>query len=247
METVTATIFQLEDQFSNLIIDTEDEIAEKESSDGRFLKKFRTRILSLSVSKKFTHVKFFRESEDEIMAAQSTKRIITILCRYIDYRNHEILREIVLKFCGPPLQTSMQDYCKMLEVFETSTTVDVYISAVPEEVTEDQKKAFSEMVVKIDKPASQCTLHDVRKLNEAIIASSGLSSHAVYISAVSSKCVVVRFMFSSSVVGWVLAAMTPEFITNHHLTEVTVDGRQLTVTPTQRDDQVCTQLKRSMQ
>ena len=129
----------------------------------------------------------------------------------------------------------------MLEVFETSTTVDVYISAVPEEMTEDQKKAFSEMVVKIDKPASQCTLHDVRKLNEAIIASSGLSSHAVYIGAVSSKCVVVRFMFPSSVVGWVLAAMTPEFITNHQLTEITVDGRQLTVVETQRDDLVCPQ------
>ena len=127
----------------------------------------------------------------------------------------------------------------MLEVFETSTTVDVYISAVAEEVTEDQKKAFSEMVVKIDKPASQCTLHDVRKLNEAIIASSGLSSHAVYIGAVSSKCVLVRFMFPSSVVGWVLAAMTPEFITNYQLTEVTVDGRQLTVTSTQRENLVC--------
>ena len=127
----------------------------------------------------------------------------------------------------------------MLEVFETSTTVEVYISAVPEEVTEDQKKAFSEMVVKIDKPASQCTLRDVRKLNEAIISSSGLSSHAVYIGAVSSKCVVVRFMFPSNVVGWVLAAMTPEFITNHHLTEVTVDGRQLTVFQTPTNDLVC--------
>ena len=127
----------------------------------------------------------------------------------------------------------------MLEVFETSTTVDVYISAVPEEVTEDQKKAFSEMVVKIDKPASQCTLHDVRKLNKAIIASSGLSSHAVYIGAVSKKCVVVRFMFPTCAVGWVLAAMTPEFLTTHRLTEVTVDGSQLTLVPAQGDDLVC--------
>ena len=224
LEKVKATIQELEDRFSGLIRDTDDEIAEKESSDGRFLKKFCTRILSLSVSRKATHVQFFRESEDEIRAAPKTSKYFTILCRHIDYRNYEILRDIVLKFCGPPLQSNMKEYCKMLEVFETSTTVDVYVNAVPDEVTEDKKKAFSEMVVKIDKPASQCTLHDVRKLNEA---NSGLCPHSVYISGVANKCVEVVVRFPSSAAGWVLAALTPHFMTTHHLTEVTLDGSRL--------------------
>ncbi|CAI8047428.1 hypothetical protein GBAR_LOCUS26209 [Geodia barretti] len=228
-EKVKATIQELEAKFLDLNTDAEEEICEKEAQDQKFLRKFRKYLQLLPAAKKAPHVKFFRECEKEILSAKDSLEILAIICRYIDYRNYEILRDIVLKFCGPPLQTSMQDYCKMLEVFETSTTVDVYISTVPDEVTEDQKKAFSEMVVKIDKPASQCTLHDVRKLNEAIIANSGLCPHSVYISGVANKCVEVVVRFPPSVVGWVLAALTPHFMTTHHLSEVTVDGSQLTL------------------
>ena len=228
-EKVKATIQELEAKFLDLNTDAEEEICEKEARDKKFLRKFRKYLQLLPAAKKAPHVKFFRECEQEILGAKDAQAILAILCRYIDYRNYEILRDIVLKFCGPPLQTSMQEYCKMLEVFETSTSVDVYISTVPDEVTEDEKKAFSEMKVKIDKPASQCTLHDVRKLNEAIIANSGLCPHSVYISGVANKCVEVVVRFPPSVVGWVLAALTPHFMTTHHLSEVTVDGSQLTL------------------
>ena len=238
-EKVKATIQELEAKFLDLNTDAEEEICEKEARDKNFLRKFRKYLQLLPAAKKAPHVKFFRECEQEILGAKDARAILAILCRYIDYRNYGILRDIVLKFCGPPLQTSMQDYCKMLEVFETSTSVDVYISTVPDEVTEDQKKAFSEMVVKIDKPASQCTLHDVRKLNEAIIANSSLCPHSVYISGVANKCVEVVVRFPPSVVGWVLAALTPHFMTTHHLSEVTVDGSQLSLLQDLRYDLVC--------
>ena len=238
-EKVKATIQELEAKFLDLNTDAEEEICEKEARDKKFLRKFRKYLQLLPAAKKAPHVKFFRECEQEILGAKDAQAILAILCRYIDYRNYEILRDIVLKFCGPPLQTSMQDYCKMLEVFETSTTVDVYISTVPDEVTEDQKKAFSEMKVKIDKPASQCTLHDVRKLNEAIIANSGLCPHSVYISGVANKCVEVVVRFPPSVVGWVLAALTPHFMTSHRLSEVTVDGKQLFLLQDLRYNLVC--------
>ena len=35
--------------------------------------------------------------------------------------------------------------------------------------------------------------------------------------------------FPSSAVGWVLSAMTPAFMHTHLLSEVAVDGRQLTI------------------
>ncbi|CAI8048738.1 hypothetical protein GBAR_LOCUS26862 [Geodia barretti] len=85
------------------------------------------------------------------------------------------------------------------------------------------------MVLRIEKPASECTLYDLRKLNESIITNSGLSSHSVYISGVANKCVEVVVRFTPSVVGWVLAALTPHFMTTHHLSEVTVDGSQLSL------------------
>ena len=238
LEKVKATILQLEDQFSDLLSDTEDEISEKECADKRFLKKFRIRILSLSVAKKSLHVKFFRENEDDIISAKNTRKIIAILCRYIDYRNYEILHHVVSKFCCVPLQENMKKYRLSVERFEMHTTVDIYISAVPDEISEEIENGFSEMVVKINKPSSECTLHEVRKLNEAITTKSGLESHSVYISGVAKNGVAMRF--PSSAVGWVLEAMTPDFIHTQHLTEVTMEGKQLTIIQAERQELVCT-------
>ena len=239
LEKVKATILSLEDQFSELISDTENEICEKERSNCKFLQKFRNRILSLPVAKKHLHVRFFRENEDDILSAKDTQKIVAILCRYIDYRNYEILPHIVTRFCTPPLQESMQNYRVSLEAFEMHTAVDVYISAVPDEMNEELERGFSQMVLKIDKPASQCTLHEVRKLNEAIITTSGLESHSVYIGSVAKNCVMVSVSFPSSAVGWVLSAMTPNFMTTHCLSEVTLDGQQLTLELGETDELVC--------
>ena len=223
--------------FLDLNTEAEEEICEKEVQDKKFLRRFRKYLQLLPAAKKAPHVRFFRECEQEILGAKDAQAILAILCRYIDYRNHEILREIVLKFCGPPLQTSMQDYCKMLEVFERATTVSIYTTAIS--AGKSLKVAFSQMVLKINKSEFECTLFEIRKLKEEIAEAASLRSHSVYIESEGVHCVEVVVRFPVSAVGWVLAAMTPEFITNQHLTEVTVDGEELTVAPIQRDDLVC--------
>ena len=155
--------------------------------------------------------------------------VLFILCRFVDYRNYEILYKIVVTFCSNQLKDNIQKFRKMLEEFEVSTTVEVYLNAIPDEVDEELITGFSEMVLKINKPVSQCTLHELRKLNKAIIKKSTLCSHSVYIGAVSSGSVVVRLRFPSSAVGWVLAAITPPFMTSHSITDVALDGRELSL------------------
>ena len=226
LEKVKATIPELEGTFADLHAEAGIQIRKLEAEDAMFLEKFRSRLLLLPVRKATLHVKFFQEYEDDILAAKDTKKILGILCRYVDYRNYEVFFHVV-KFCGTSLQEKMKGYCEELEQFEKLTTVDVYICAIPEEANEEVKVGFSQMVMKIAKPASQCSLLEIRRLNKAIIKESTLCSHSVYIGAVSRNCVVVRLTFPSSAVGWVLAAMTPEFLTKHYLTEVTVDGSQL--------------------
>ena len=224
---VKATILQLEEMFSDLISDVEDEISEKENHDRRFLKKFRTRLLLLPVSKKSAHAKFFHDSEDEIVEAKNTRKILVILCRYLNYRNYEILVHIIERFCDAPLQKSMQEYCKCLEEFEMATTVDIYICAVPSD--KELEVAFSKMVMKIDKPSSKCTLYEIRMLNEALARESSVCSHSVYVSSVTTNCVVVVVRFPSSAAGWVMGAMTPDFMHTHYLIEVAMDGKHITV------------------
>ena len=236
---VKATILQLEETFANLQADAEVEIGEQEAGDGRFLARFRSRLLLLPVSKKAIHVKFFEKNEDAILEAKNTRKVLAILCRYMNYRNYEILLHIITRFCTVPLQDSMQKYRVSLEAFEMHTTVDVYISAAPDEMNKKLERGLSQMVLKIEKPASQCTLHEVRKLNETITAEAGLESHSVYISGVAENCVLVKVSFPHSAVGWVLSAMTPNFMTTHCLSEVTLDGRQLTLELGETDELVC--------
>ena len=226
------------DSFSDLMLEAQSELCLRESVDPSFLTKFCDRLLGLPVAQKATHTKFFRESEDEFLDAKSMRKVFAILKRYCNYRNYEILQHIVKKFCEAALQQKMQEYCQSLERFEKATPVDIYLAAIPDEANEDLENAFSKLVVRIDKPASECTLYDIRKLNEAIIQGSSLCSHSIYISSVANKCVEVVVRFPSSAVGWVLSAMTPAFMHTHLLSEVAVNGRQLTIFEADSDELV---------
>ena len=225
---VKATIRRLEKTFAGLISRTRSALCRKETQNKEFLDEFRDYLLVLPVAKKAAHVKFFRESENDILRARNIRKIFAILSRYWGYRNYEILLKIIESFCDDQLK-SMQEYCLSLEGFEKATPVDVYLIAVPEETSVEVEDAFSKMVLKINKPASECTLYELRKLNEAIIQGSSLCFHSVYIGSVADKCVEVVVRFPSSAVGWVLSAMTPAFMHTHLLSEVAVNEKQLTI------------------
>ena len=233
---VKATILQLKKKFSVLTANAKIEITKKESQDPSFLEIFRTSLQLLPVSEKSSHAKFFKDSEDEIEEAKNARKILVILCRYLNYRNYEILVHVIEMFCDAPLQKSMQEYCKMLEEFEMATTVDVYICSVPPD--KELEIAFSKMVMKIDKPSTKCTLYELRKLNEALAKESSVCSHSVYVSSVTTNCVVVVVRFPSSAAGWVMATMTPDFMHTHHLIEVALDGKHFTIVEADRKELV---------
>ena len=234
VDDVKATEAILEKKFSSIATSTR--VALK-SHDPNFLEEFRDYLLNMTVAKKATHVKFFRESEDDILKAENIRKLFAILARHWNYHNYEILEKIVISFCDDSLQTRMQEYCTMLEEFERSTPVDIYLEAIS--ASQSLKVKFSKMVVQIDKPSSECTLYDIRKLKEEIAEAASLGPYSIYFDGVDVHCVVVVLSFPPSAVGWVLAAMTPDFMTTHHLTEVTVDGKHLTTIQTERQLLVC--------
>ena len=101
---VRDNIEQFDDTFSDLMLEAQSELCLRESVDPSFLKRFRLRLLGLSVAKKATHTKFFRESEDDFLKAINIEKMFAILNRYVSYRNYEILQHIVNKFCEAALQ-----------------------------------------------------------------------------------------------------------------------------------------------
>ena len=234
---VKEDIDQLTDIFLDLMSDTRSEMCKKESRDQSFLDRFRDRLLSLPVAQKAPHTKFFRESEDEFLKAENMRKIFAILFRYCNYRNPEILQQLVRKFCEAFLQRKMQEYCESLENFEKATTVDIYLVAIS--ARESLSLAFTRMTMKINKPASVCTLHEIRMFKEDLAEKASLYSYGMYIESMSESSVLLVLGFPPSCVGWVLAAMTPEFMDTHLLSDVTVDQQQLTIEPEPQIELVC--------
>ena len=234
---VRAEIDRLSDTFSDLMSDTRDEMCMRESVDPAFLKKFRDRLLDLPVAKKAPHTKFFDEKLDDFLRAKDMEKIFAILRRYCSYRNYAVLREVVRKFCEAVLQRRMQEYCKSLEKFEKATFIDVYLEAI--EASDVLSEEFSKMTVKINKPTSECTLHEVRKLKEAIAERASLHSYSVYVGDISESSVQLELGFPTSCVGWILGVFTPDFLATHLLSDVVLGQDILSILDWPQEKLVC--------
>lgn len=222
---VKAKILHLQKTFSKLVSGTRSVMCHQEKQDPTFLENFCDELLTMPVAQKCEHVKFFRDIENEILDAKNVRKIFAILCRYWNYRNYDILENIILWYDNDSLQTKMQEFYRMLEEFEKATPVDVYVIAEP--ANESVKAEFSKMVAKLEKSSSECTLYDLRKLKEEIAGGASLKRYSVYIESESVHCVVVSLSFPRSAVGWVMAGMTSKLMSTHRLTEVAVDGKYL--------------------
>ena len=234
---VRAEIDRLSDTFSDLMSDTRDEMCTRESVDPAFLKRFRDRLLDLPVAKKAPHTKFFRESEDDFLVAKNMHKIFAILRRYCSYRNYAVLQEVVRKFCEAVLQRRMQEYCESLEKFEKATFIDVYLEAISAGVVLTSE--FTKMTVKINKPTSECTLHEVRKTTEAIAEKADLQSYSVYIGAALEGSVQLELGFPASCVGWILGVFTPDFLATHLLSDVVLGQQHLSILDWPQEKLVC--------
>ena len=235
-----AEIDRLSDTFSDLMSDTRDEMCMRESVDPAFLDKFRDCLLNLPVAKKAPHTKFFRESEDDFLVAKNTRKVFAILrryCNYRNYRNYAVLQEVVRKFCEAVLQRRMQEYCESLEKFEKETAVDIYLVAI--EASDILKTSFTKMTVKINKPASECTLHEIRKLKEAITERASLHSYSMYIEEESVGSVQLELGFPASCVGWILGVFTPDFLATHLLSDVVLGQQHLSILDWPQEKLVC--------
>ena len=225
---------QFQESFTSMMSMTRSALCKKESEDSEFIEEFRDYLLFLPLSKRVTHSKFFRESEDDIIKAESVRKLLAILRRYCNYSNYDLLLHLIKKFCNTAEKKRMEDYCQSLERFEMATPVNIYLVAIS--ASPAISEAFSRMATKMNKPASECTLHEIRKLKESLTEKAFLHSYSVYIDTIAESSVLVVLRFPPDCIGWVLAAVTPDFMDTHHLTEVSVNGEYLTLYPKLDDE-----------
>ena len=233
---VRAEIDRLIKLFSDLMFVAQEEMSIKQNVDSSFLKKSIDFLLGLPVAQKAPCSKLFRECEIDFLKADNVCKMFTILRRYCSYRNYAVLQEVVKSLCSV-LQQRMQEYCESLEKFEKETAVDIYLNAI--KASDVLKTSFTKMTVKINKPASKCTLHEICKLKEAITERASLHSYSMYIEEESVGSVQLELGFPASCVGWILGVFTPDFLATHLLSDVVLDQQHLLILAWPQEKLVC--------
>ena len=222
---VKARIEFFEEEFADLNVDAQISLS---NQDTDFLMRFRGHLLLMPVSKKSVHVKFFARNKRDILKAIDVEELFAILSPYCNYSNYEIILHVIKKFCETALKTRMLSYRDSLEKFEMATTVDVYLCSISAHPEGEIWSHFSRMVLKINKPASECTLYQIRQLKELIMERASLHSYSAYLVSTGEGSVSVGLCFPRGCGWWVACVMTAEFRETHHLTEVTIDGYDIT-------------------
>ena len=226
---VRESIDKFEEDFFEIQYATEESLSHQACRDPKFFNKFRAYLRNLPHSKRAVHSRFFSKHLNIIIHADNIDVILDILRHYCSYTNYELILHLVKKFCEAELKQRMLDYRESFRSFEMSTTIDVYlcaISARPElgEICE----GFIRMAMKINKPPSECTLYEIRQLNEEIAKNSSLEPFSIYTAGIATNCVRVVLGIHPECVESVVESMTPDFHQTHHLTEVSIDGRDIT-------------------
>ena len=222
VKVVKANIEHLEEEFSKLKSEARKLLSEKEKKNRTFTDEFRDHLLDLPVAKKAIHIRFFTRNEDEILDAKNIRKLFAILGRYCNYSNYEIILHVVKKYCHG-LKGRMASYRHSLVVFEKSTTVDIYLCAISARPGGKIMKEFIRMTMKINKPPSECSLYEIRELNESIQEEAALEPYAMYIKITGEGSVRVSLRIHEAV-GWMVGVvlLNAEFRQEHLLTEVTV-------------------------
>ena len=221
VEQAQANITNLKESFFDINFEAQQLLTKREQQEEDFFSKFQFYLLNMSVRRRQIHVKFFNMSENEILQSDTIKKLFIILGRHCNYTNYEITLHIVNRFCKE-LNEQMVFYCESLINFEKATTVRIYLSAISARETGRIYKGFMSMTMKISKPASECTLYEIRQLKESIEEEAELESYAVYIEIPGPGSVLVKLCFLEKA-GWMVGVvLTPDFKQKHLLSEVTV-------------------------
>ena len=218
---VKAFVAHFERLFSYLKSDTRASMCNRESQDKTFVDTFRDHLLDLPVSKKAIHAKFFLDNEDDIINAKTILKLFVILSRYCNYSNYDIILHVIERFCEGLMQR-MINYQDSLEKFEMATTVDVYLCAISAHPEGRICEEFTRMVMKINKPASECTLYEIRRLKEFIAENASVHSYCVYTDSMGISSVLLALRIHPACIDAVIGAMTCDFIDTHRLTSVAV-------------------------
>ena len=170
---------ELEQRFFSVVTHVQVYFCDKETESNKFLGNFRITLINLPLSRKFKHMHFLKEKKVLIKGAQDVSEIFEILSPYWNHVDYGLLEHIVLEFGEKEIKLEVERYISDLIEFEKGTSIQSYVEAT----SGDRKipPEFCEIIIKLDRKPSECTLYDIRRFKESVACRSSLSAYSVYL------------------------------------------------------------------
>ena len=170
---------ELEQRFFSVVTHVQVYFCDKETESNKFLGNFRITLINLPLSRKFKHMHFLKEKKVLIKGAQDVSEIFEILSPYWNHVDYDLLEHIVLEFGEKEIKLEVERYISDLIEFEKGTSIQSYVEAT----SGDRKipPEFCEIIIKLDRKPSECTLYDIRRFKESVACRSSLSAYSVYL------------------------------------------------------------------
>ena len=228
IQQVEEEISHLDDRYADLRSDTHIYMVERERESPTFVDKFRITLLELPQRQKVTYSNLFERNTSKIRRAGNVSKIFDIIRPYSNYMNYELLQLIIKKFGNSPLKEGMSGYVVELETFEMKTTIVEFVAATNDST--EIPECYRSVIVKINRDASQCTLHEVRVFIKKSLAKKSLfMPHALMLQRASSNTIIVKIGVLSESLSHLALAFDTKFREMHSVSQVIIDGDKLEV------------------
>ena len=228
IQQVEEEISHLDDRYADLHSGTHIYMVERERESPTFVDKFRITLLELPQRQKVKYPTLFENHTFEINRAQNVSKIFDIIRPYSNYMNYELLQLIIKKFGNSPLKEGMSGYVVELKTFEMKTTIVEFVAATNDST--EIPECYRSVIVKINRDASQCTLHEVREFIKKSLAKKSLfMPHALMLQQASSNTIIVKIGISCRSLSHLALAFDMKFREMHSVSQVIIDGDRLEV------------------
>ena len=231
-ESLEEQIQSLEDQFSEIALQTFDKIKEKKLD----VSQFRARLVTVPIKYREHHEEFFQRLESDIKKDTSIDHIWMKLSRYWDFLNYTLLENLVKRFGDHTLKSDMDNYVKRLKEFRSTTRVCIfakYCTKVNKKLSEHDLQDF---ILKLKKKCwEECTLEDLENVKENISHKFFLPSFMMNLKDIQPGSIVVTWtlptLIASAIMEILETTYVSEFCNENGIESITIDGKEIIYSP----------------
>ena len=222
---VQQEITTLVDIYDDLVAKTVEKFSERQEDSPHFCRKLRISVAVLPTSLKYQHRYFLEHHSSKIGKATTVEEIFSILNSYWNFLNCNLLVHIIGKFGDEELQKQLSSYTTTLQAFRLRTRITDFMKAYTGNPSLPQQLLALKM--KIGSEWEQCTLEDAEELRRSMATDSSTTDFTTYFMGGVPGSIYLVWSVSIYAVQFLAAAINSEFLQNHFIEEVTIDGVDL--------------------